>query len=446
MKCSNCGQDYDDSFLYCPHCAEKNPSHVAEKPPEPSPTDAPLVAEPPDQPGQPLSTLTPSIPIPPDMPLPPVDKPWLWRRKSTWIILAAALVVIAVALTTTIVLLSGSPKRTSVAGNPNDVATAFMQEGLNGNYDKAFEMVAKSDYPLLGVMICQYQKQAALSMTLKTDKASLRDYYSTQGFLNGFFGAEGVKSITATGEVQSATETQLKNNVDMVSIQYKGAEKPFPLMVIQEDGGWFVDLSTPLVMGKPATAKYISDTVEALLANPTESNCTKAIDLLQASKGLVDKYDLWLQPASKSVLTSDKVKELEDAKAIASNLDSLSAKAETALTAARAAPKPPAPVPATPTWQTIIDVTGSTDKQTQTFYLGSGQKKLLYNIVGDSWSMCAIYLMQSGHSLSQEGGFPIVSPDGPGPGDTYINEPAGSYYLDISSANCTYQVTVIEMK
>ncbi len=102
--------------------------------------------------------------------------------------------------------------------------------------------------------------------------------------------------------------------------------------------------------------------------------------------------------------------------------------------------------PAPKTWQTVIDVTGSTDKQTGTFSLGSGQKKLLYNVVGDSFSMCYVYLVQAGHSLTQEGGFPIVSPTDPGPGETYINEPAGSYYLYIMSANCTWQATVVELK
>jgi len=446
MKCPKCGNEYDDSFKFCPECAEANPGleQPHKEPAEIAPKSLSEQSFVGAQIAPPLETLQKYLPA---MHMPPTGKPEFWRRKSTWIILAAVIVVLAVALPATLVLSSESGKHTSVAGTPKDVATAFMREGINGNYDKAFEMVAQSNYSLLGVMMCQFQDQAAPLIILKTDRASLQSYYGGgKGLLGGIFTSEGVKSVTATGEVESTTDNQLTNNVDFVSIQYKGGEKPFLIMLNQEDGEWFVDLPNLLVMAEPDTAKYISGTVGALLANPTESNCTKAIDFLQASKGLADKYGLWLQPAAKSSLTPDRAKELEDAKAIASNLVSLSAKAQAALTAAKAAPKPPAPVTPIPAWQTVIDVTGSTDKQTQTFYLGLGQKKLLYNVVGDSMPVCYVYLVPAGHSLSQEGGFPIVSPDGPGPGETYINEPAGSYYLDISSANCTWQATIAEMK
>ena len=232
----------------------------------------------------------------------------------------------------------------------------------------------------------------------------------------GMFTADAMKNtFEGTGQIESINDYKLNGTHNLELVRSKGGDKPWPVILAQENGEWKFDLAGEIVFGSPGPAKQISDIVGSLLANPTQSNCKTAVDLLKASAGLADKYDLWLQSSTvKSIVTSDRIKALEDAKAIASTFDALTAKANTALTAAATAPKP------VPTWQTVIDVTGSTDQQTQTFSLGSGQKKLLYNLVGDSMSLCMIYLMQAGHSLDQEGGFPIVSPADPGSGETYI--------------------------
>jgi len=104
-----------------------------------------------------------------------------------------------------------------------------------------------------------------------------------------------------------------------------------------------------------------------------------------------------------------------------------------------------APAPAT-TWQTVMDVTSNTSKRTGSFYLGSGQKKLLYNVTGGDSVICGIYLMKEGESLEQGGGSPEVTVDNPGPGETaLVNEP-GNYYLDVKAANCNWQVTIQELK
>ena len=101
-------------------------------------------------------------------------------------------------------------------------------------------------------------------------------------------------------------------------------------------------------------------------------------------------------------------------------------------------------VPA-PTWQTVIDVTANTEKRTAPFYLGSGQKKLLYNVTGSS-VICMIYLMKEGESLETEGGFPEVTVSEPGSGETVLVNDPDNYYLDVSAANCNWQVTIQELK
>ncbi len=107
---------------------------------------------------------------------------------------------------------------------------------------------------------------------------------------------------------------------------------------------------------------------------------------------------------------------------------------------------PPPPPKAAPTWQTVIDVSGNANKRTQVFHLGSGQQRLLYNMVGDEFSICSIYVIEEGDSLEASGGFPEVLVDQPGSSETALVKSPGNYYLDVQAANCSWQVTIQEMK
>jgi len=93
-----------------------------------------------------------------------------------------------------------------------------------------------------------------------------------------------------------------------------------------------------------------------------------------------------------------------------------------------------------------MTLSGSTNQRSQPFHLGTGQKRLLYNVVGSEMPGLSVYVVAQGDSLEQSGGFPEVSPDVAGPGETVLVQDEGDYYLDVSSANCTWQVTVQEMK
>ena len=94
----------------------------------------------------------------------------------------------------------------------------------------------------------------------------------------------------------------------------------------------------------------------------------------------------------------------------------------------------------------MIDVSGSTSKRTQVFYLGSGEKKLLYNVTGEEYLILGVFLVKEGESLDVQGGFPEVMPEGPGGGETVLVQSPGNYYLDITSTNCSWQVTIQELK
>jgi hypothetical protein len=98
-------------------------------------------------------------------------------------------------------------------------------------------------------------------------------------------------------------------------------------------------------------------------------------------------------------------------------------------------------------WQTVIDMTGSTTKQTPTFYLGAGEKRLLYNYIPNEYGgVLAIYVMKDGTSITKQGGFPEATPEIAGPGETRLTQEPGVYYLHVGSTNCEWQVTIQEMK
>ena len=106
------------------------------------------------------------------------------------------------------------------------------------------------------------------------------------------------------------------------------------------------------------------------------------------------------------------------------------------------------PVPSPPkqlAWQNVINFSGTENKRSDIFYLGSGQKKLLYNIVGDM-VICSIYIVKEGDSLAKSGGIPEEMITDPKNGETFLVQSPGNYYLDIRAANCTWEVTIQEMK
>jgi len=108
------------------------------------------------------------------------------------------------------------------------------------------------------------------------------------------------------------------------------------------------------------------------------------------------------------------------------------------------------PVPNPPkqlAWQNVINFSGASGKKSQTFYLGSGQKKMLYNITGDpTYAACSIYIVAEGDSLERSGGIPEIMAATAEGGETVLVQSPGNYYLDINAANCTWEVTIQEMK
>ena len=104
----------------------------------------------------------------------------------------------------------------------------------------------------------------------------------------------------------------------------------------------------------------------------------------------------------------------------------------------------PAAAPAPKQMQEVITLDAKADKQSDTFSLQGGKQNVDYTLTGGSMSMCMIYVVKEGESLDKDGGFPVVTVDKTGTGDTMMRKDAGSYYLDVKPVNGTCKVVVQE--
>ena len=116
-----------------------------------------------------------------------------------------------------------------------------------------------------------------------------------------------------------------------------------------------------------------------------------------------------------------------------------------ALTAAVAAPA------SAKTWKKVATLAGDTTKEGNYFKLKGGTQKLTWTIAPESddvegFETAAIYVMKKGTNLDDDGGIPAVWPDGAGNGSTKLHLKKGSFYLHVTSANCTWMVTLYEWR
>lgn len=97
-------------------------------------------------------------------------------------------------------------------------------------------------------------------------------------------------------------------------------------------------------------------------------------------------------------------------------------------------------------WTTVTEVSGNSNKRTDTFSLTGGKARLTYTFEGGTAIIGSIYVMKEGESLDEQGGFPEVTVTEAGTDSTFLTKGAGSYYLDIKSANADWTVKVEEEK
>jgi type II secretory pathway pseudopilin PulG len=424
------------------------------------------------QPVPPSGTIPP--PLPPDYQQPAPTHRFKFQRKYIAIAVASVIVIVCLIGVLGIVLLRGYSAKAKTEANQ------FIQNALKKDYKAQYKQINPNSYGTMWLfLVCPTEEGGESHTDLPSTEAFIEKYYaSSPGVLSGMFGGESLEPFMQDGKLSSAKVTRIDDQTFYVELNYKGATEPFPLFVKKQNSTYSVDFAATLVFSEPDIANKTKQTVESLIKNPTIGNCDIAQIMLGKAQTLKSELELWLKSGPKSILSDTKTTEINDAIKETEGFEELSAKLETVretLTTSNGTPQTSTPAATTsatstpsskpeakkkttpktgttattapaPTWQTVINVTANTDKRTEPFYLGSGQKKLLYNVTGDSSLVCLIYIVKEGESLDVQGGFPEVTVSSPGPGETVlVNEP-GNYYLDVKAANCSWQVTIQELK
>ena len=109
----------------------------------------------------------------------------------------------------------------------------------------------------------------------------------------------------------------------------------------------------------------------------------------------------------------------------------------------------PAAQSGTGSWVTIATLSGTADKQGPAFALSEAPAQLTCEVVSASGApSLSVYTLLAGKTFSDSRGTdlgkPLVTMTGTGTKSITFARPANNYYLYVTSANCSWQVTLEE--
>jgi hypothetical protein len=108
--------------------------------------------------------------------------------------------------------------------------------------------------------------------------------------------------------------------------------------------------------------------------------------------------------------------------------------------------KPTTTTEAPKSWKTVMTLSGNANKRSGLSALGAADTRMRYVCGSGQFTLCGIYVMQEGTSLEKDGGFPEVTADKPGSGETLLVKDAGKYYLDVASSNSNWTVKIEQLR
>ena len=119
---------------------------------------------------------------------------------------------------------------------------------------------------------------------------------------------------------------------------------------------------------------------------------------------------------------------------------------ETAAPAPEPAPAPAVVAPAAPKWTQVAKMSGSASKRGPSFHLGGSDARMTYEVTGGDPLVCGFYVVEKGKSIQKDGGFPETMISEASKDTTMLSKGAGDYYIDVTSANCKWTVTIEELR
>ncbi len=97
-------------------------------------------------------------------------------------------------------------------------------------------------------------------------------------------------------------------------------------------------------------------------------------------------------------------------------------------------------------WVKVTELTAGSNKQSETFTLEGGQQKIKYTVTGGQFSVCSVYVVDEGSSLTEDGGFPVVMINEAKTDETMMRKGSGDYYFDLQVANADCKVELYEYR
>ncbi len=92
-------------------------------------------------------------------------------------------------------------------------------------------------------------------------------------------------------------------------------------------------------------------------------------------------------------------------------------------------------------WARVAEFSGSSDQQSGAFALHGGRQKLSYDISGDR-ALITVYIVEYGRGLNT----PLFTIDNVAASPTFVDQPAGMYYVYVKSENASWSVRVDEQR
>lgn len=98
-------------------------------------------------------------------------------------------------------------------------------------------------------------------------------------------------------------------------------------------------------------------------------------------------------------------------------------------------------------WVEVLTLKGSGEKKSALFELTGAECRIKYNFKTSGMGMFAVYVLAKGHNLMEQGGFPEVMIDQSEESESSLSHlKPGSYYLNVSSANGRWELTIEELR
>lgn len=96
-------------------------------------------------------------------------------------------------------------------------------------------------------------------------------------------------------------------------------------------------------------------------------------------------------------------------------------------------------------WVPLTTVTGGTEKTSDTIRTVGGKIRVSWTFTGGQYAAGAIYLLNEGTDLQEDGGVPVAMIDEASTKDSIVlRKAAGEYFVQVTAANAKYTVKVEE--